>query len=139
MRRAFGIAFGVVLSLLIGGSVIHHVAFDGMCGNEKLAEHVSPDGASAVVVFVRNCGATTPFSTQASILRPAAELANDDGTLFSADTDHGRSPAGPGGGPEVRVYWEDARHVLLRHHAKARVFRAERVDGEVTVRYETFN
>jgi len=37
------------------------LALFGGCGNDILAEAVSPDGAYVAAVFERNCGATTPY------------------------------------------------------------------------------
>ena len=58
--------------------------------------------------------------------------------MFIADTNHGIAPAGNGGGPEVRVQWLGSKLLLLQHHEKARVFKAEQRLGGVEVRYETF-
>jgi hypothetical protein len=52
------------------------------------------------------------------------------------DTNHGIAPSGPGGGPELHVRWKDPKHLLLQHHAKARVFKAERGLNGIEVRYE---
>lgn len=107
----------------------------GRCVNHVLAEVPSPDGRIKAVVFERDCGATTDFSTQISILRTGVRLPNDGGNAFIADTDHGAAPAGPGGGPEVQVRWEGPRAVRITHDPEARVFRAERSVGSVAVRY----
>ena len=101
-----------------------------------VAEYMSPDGRTKLVVFQRDCGATTDFSTQASLVTPDAKLPGSGGNLFSADTDHGLAPEGPGGGPELRVRWEGPKALLLQHHSKARVFKAERRLDGVEVRYE---
>src|SRR5436190_14589045 len=42
----------------------------GMCGNKQIAGSDSPDRRAKVVVFERDCGATTDFSTQVVILPP---------------------------------------------------------------------
>lgn len=52
--------------------------FDGMCGNEIYTETWSPTKEYRVVVFQRDCGATTDFSTQVSILAAADQLSSDD-------------------------------------------------------------
>ncbi len=123
--------------LIVGAGALAYL-FSGMCGNDLVAEHVSPDGGTKLVVFQRDCGATTGFSTQASLVRPDAKLPSSSGNLFIADTDHGIGPSSPGGGPELRVRWEGPKHLLLQHHAKARVFKAERGLNGIEVRYEPF-
>jgi len=39
----------------------------GLCEDDERASVVSPDGRSTVRVFIRNCGATTPFITVAEV------------------------------------------------------------------------
>lgn len=106
-----------------------------LCANEVIEESLSPDGTKKLVVFQRDCGATTGFSTQVSVLASSAPLGNKSGNLFISDTDHGRAPSGPGGGPSVSVVWENPRSVVLTHHPKARVFKAETQIAGVRVRY----
>jgi hypothetical protein len=43
-------------------------ALAGGCGNDMLATIPSPSGGRKLVIFQRACGATTGFSTQASLL-----------------------------------------------------------------------
>ena len=109
-----------------------------LCGNERLAEYPSPDGKVKVIVFERDCGATTDFSTQASIVPASAELPSGVGNLFVADTNHGSAPSGVGGGPELRVRWIDERTVELAHHVLARVNKAAPKVGGVRATVATF-
>lgn len=132
LRFSFA-AVAIVLAISVGASCRGDV-----CGNEIVAEFPSPDGERRVVVFERDCGATTGFSTQASLLPVDEALPNDGGNVFAADTGHGSAPSGPGGGPELRVEWESADQVLVSHHLKARIFKAEERFSGVTFRYRTF-
>jgi len=102
-----------------------------LCGNEKLAEYPSPDRKWKVVVFQRDCGATTGFSTQAALVPIDGDWPNRSGNIFTSDTDHGAAPSGPGGGPELGVRWEGPTDLVLTHHPKARVWAA---DGKAGVR-----
>ena len=105
------------------------------CENHSVAEYPSPDGSVKVAVFERSCGATTPFSTQASILSVSSAPPNLPGNTFSADTDHGRAPAASWGGPELGVRWLGPRRVVLEHDENARVVRAEEHVSGVDVSY----
>ncbi len=137
LRRLF-LGAGVVLALFVGLAWLGlEVLGRGMCGNEILTEVPSLDGRYKAVVFQRDCGATTGFSTQVSLLPQRKKLPNDGGNLFVADTDHGRAPSGPGGGPAVQVQWVNDQHLLLIHHPAARVFRAEQRRGGIHVEYRT--
>jgi hypothetical protein len=136
--RIAGVAVGILAGIVLVGIGAISYGLQSMCGNDIVAEYPSPDGGMRVVVFVRNCGATTDFSTQASLLGPNTQLANSAGNLFTADRDHGTAPAGPKGGPELRVRWTGPSAVVLEHHQRARVFQAERLRGRIDVRYEVF-
>ena len=109
----------------------------GGCGNQVLSEVSSPDRNLKVVVFQRDCGATTGFSTQASLLESDQMLGNGAGNIFVADTDHGAAPSGPGGGPELHVAWDDNRSVTLSHDSRVRVFKAERLKHGVSLTYQS--
>lgn len=109
---------------------------DGVCGNQVVQQVVSPDAWYKLVVFERDCGATTGFSTQVSLLAAGAVLPDRGGNLFVADDDHGRAPSGPGGGPAIAVHWLDAGHLSLAHDARVRIFLAVAQLGDVQVSYD---
>jgi hypothetical protein len=115
-----------------------NIALGVTCENTPIAQHWSPDRRVKLIVFERSCGATTGFSTQASLLPSHERLPDDGGNLFVADTDHGLAPSGPGGGPELRVRWTDGAHVVLSHHQKTRVFKAEPQVRGIAATYELF-
>lgn len=137
MRRTL-----VALAILIGAvacgvSVLSFVVFsalDSMCSNETLDELPSPDGSFKAISFTRDCGATTDFSTQVSILRPNSSLPDEGGNIFVAET--GRAPSGPGGGPSVTLRWLSPTELAIAHHPDARLFKAVRQFTGVRVIYE---
>jgi hypothetical protein len=106
----------------------------GGCGNDLLKTISSPSGGRKLVIFQRDCGATTGFSTQASLL-PARDRLRGSGNVFIADTDHGRAPSGPGGGPQLDARWIAEDMLELRYHPQARVFLADSVQPGVTIRF----
>lgn len=108
------------------------------CGNDPIAEYPSPNKVHKLVVFQRDCGATTGFSTQASLLELGSSLPEEGGNLFVADTNHGIAPSGTGDGPEVKVEWRDSVHLVLRYHSKARVLQNKSELHGIQVTYETF-
>jgi len=129
------VVLALVVFIVVGASVL----LDAGCGNDVLAEHASPDGRWKAVVFQRDCGATTDFSTQVSVIRASRGIRNSPGNVFVTDTDHGIAPSGPGGGPEVRVRWESPDLLVIAHHEAARVFRSEEAVGSIRVEYERFD
>lgn len=132
VKRAFTSPYLSVASVLALASSL--ACTDGGCANTILRDLPSPDGRRHAVVFERDCGATTGFSTQISIL-PRARIPSGGGNVFTADTDHDAAPAGPGGGPAVAVRWLDRRTVEIRYHPKARVFTREARHDDTDVRF----
>ena len=88
------------------------------------------------MVFERSCGATTGFSTQASLAQSGRATPSGAGNVFIADTDHGAAPAAPHGGPRLDVVWESDTQIRLSHDPQARVFLAADQVGDVTFIYD---
>jgi hypothetical protein len=109
-------------------------ALAGGCGNDMLATIPSPSGGRKLIIFQRDCGATTGFSTQASLL-PAHDQLRGSGNVFVADSDHGKAPSGPGGGPPLDARWIAEDTLELRYHPQARVFLADSVQPGVIIRF----
>jgi len=140
--RALGLGILFLCTILVGSAAaliaIGSALFPDLCGNQVIGRYTSPDNQLDLVVFERDCGATTGFSTQASIVERGATLPNESGNLFDSDTNHDAAPAGPGGGPEVRVRWVDARLLSIAYHHRAYVHKSSRSLHGVSVGYTTF-
>jgi hypothetical protein len=59
-----------------------------ICSNDPINAGISPDGECIAIAFIRNCGATTPFYTQVSILDMPGRLPSEAGNIFSAEGKH---------------------------------------------------
>ena len=106
------------------------------CGNNVVTRIRSPDGAYDAVLFDRNCGATTGFSTQISVL-PAGAPADGRGNAFIADTNHDPSMrTGAWHGPWAELAWLSPRHLRIRYVAGARPFTRETAVDDVAISYE---
>ena len=101
---------------LIGCGLLFWAISSGLCGNEISQEIFSPDNEYKVVVFQRDCGATTGFSTQISIISATDELPNKAGNVFIMD--------GHPDWTEVHVHWETNRSVIISYSPGYEVFRA---------------
>lgn len=105
----------VVLLAIVGVSIWYAMQqFNvGMCGNTETRTVVSPDGQIKAVVFERDCGATTGFSTQVSILRANQTLPDDGGNVLVTDASEAST---------VHVVWTGARTLQIQYPAQATVF-----------------
>jgi hypothetical protein len=127
-----------LILLCIGSLYLFAQSLPNLCGNTVLAEYPSPNNQLKAVTFQRDCGATTGFSTQVSIIPSASALGNDGGNIFSAGTNHGEAPSGQGGGPEVKVNWLSDTGIQIQHHKLVRTFLVEKNYEGVQVEYLTF-
>jgi hypothetical protein len=129
-------ALGALGLLAVGAfGFISRVHWEFDCENSPLRESLSPDGARKIVVFERSCGATTDFSTQASLLKSDRTLPSGAGNLYIADTNHGTALPGPGGGPALKIRWKTPQSVILTSAAGARVFLARQRIEDVQIEY----
>ena len=105
------------------------------CQNSTVSSAAAPVGDRRAVLFQRDCGATTGFSSQVSVTG-ADETPSGKGNAFIADTDHGSADAASWGGPWVELRWLSPQKLLIRYDAKARVFAQNTSVSGVTVTYE---
>ena len=103
-------------------------ACSDQCGNTIIKRSPAPDGSNVAVMFQRDCGATTGFSTQVSILK-AEEKLTGSGNAFRSGDDHGTASAGEWGGPWAAVKWVGPDRLIIRYAKGSRVFEQ---DGEVS-------
>ena len=88
------------------------LALTACCDNEIRIVAPSPDGAHKAVVFIRNCGATTNFSTQVSILPARMASPRDKGNALVVDGQH-----------ILRLRWHGNDALEIGGYGSARVFR----------------
>jgi hypothetical protein len=93
-------------------------------------------GTRKVVVFQRSCGATTGFSTQASLLASNAGPPTESGNVLSIDDDHGKVPLDGQGRIEVKVAFTAESTVTLAYPAQARIFTQVTSRGGVAIQHE---
>lgn len=122
-------AIAIVFTLLVaGGGFLVARLLESACENTPIASTVSPDLRTAAHLFARNCGATTGFTSQVSILPAGAVLPRSAGNTFIAT---GGPSAGQTawGGPDVVLSWE-GDVLVVRHDRETRISRREpSIDG----------
>ena len=70
-------------------------ACSDMCSNTVVRVVKATGGQHAVALFQRDCGATTGFSTQVSVLTPGQKVTGG-GNAFRADDNHGKQQSAHG-------------------------------------------
>ncbi|WP_260926936.1 hypothetical protein [Novosphingobium sp. 9] len=123
-------------SLAIAAALLLVTGCSDDCSDTPIKIVDSPDGLHSAVLFQRDCGATTGFSTQVSVV-PSRQTPLHAGNAFRADDDHGAAALGPWGGSWAQIQWLATDHLLVRYAAKSRIFkRADHVDG-VRITYQS--
>ena len=82
MKIVLKIAISIIILFVIGiGAGFYAMSgfFDDMCGNYVFESATSPDSTFKAVLFQRDCGATTGFSTQVSLIATKDSLNNNEG------------------------------------------------------------
>lgn len=100
------------------------------CANKVVTEVPAKGGAKTAIVVARDCGATTDFSTQVSIL-DAGDAVPKTGNVFIADSDHGALT-----NFKVDVQWSSPDHLVVTYPARAGVFVQEMHVKGVTISYQ---
>jgi hypothetical protein len=106
-----------------------------------VSAHPSPDGRFVAVVFYRGCGATTPFTTEISIVRVTADAISrgDDGNLFSMTDPHDSNKSLERyGAIEARLDWKSPQLLSISTPRRALVGkRIDRIHG-IRIEYSNF-
>ena len=97
--------------------------------NTIIQEVSSPDNNWKAVMFMRNGGATTPFSYEVSLMKKEESLGNKIGNIWIADT------GGKMGEVQYEVRWEDKKTLLITIYGTPRIFKKEEKYKEITIRY----
>ena len=95
------------------------------CDNEVSQELRSPDGSVKVALSSRDCGATTGFNTQATLLRSGEHLPDEPGNVFIIDQG------------KAQIAWEASTTLLVRISPVARVFKQESKVRGISIKYVT--
>jgi hypothetical protein len=105
---------------------------ENMCGVELGAESLSPNRKLRAVIYQFDCGATTPFTTQVSILKPDEVLPYSSGNVFSA---YRGSREGSWHGPYAEIAWLNESTLQVNYIGDAIVTNRNSTRGSVSIKY----
>lgn len=111
----------VLILLIVSAVVFLHNLLKGGCANEIYSEVESPGNKYKAVAFLRDCGATTGFSTQISILNLSDVLKNSSGDVYITN-----------GRPEnvaPDMMWIDDRELVIKTELTGNEFKFEETWG----------
>lgn len=140
MEKIIKIVFGclgitiVIVAIFIG---ILYFTFQPseMCGNHLIESKFSPNKKFKVLIFSRECGATTGNSTQISIVDYDDKLEkNDSGNIFIADYNHGEAKMN-GEIINVKTKWLNNENLIIEYDEKVRIFKIEDSKNGINITY----
>ena len=120
MKRPAWLSYaGCLLACLLAGC--------NPCSDEIVSETTSPDGVLTATSFVRNCGATTDFSSIVSIHRKSEGFGNDDDIVFVVKGQY-----------ELTPNWTDAKTLSIECYGcvRANIFRQVSALGSIDMVYQ---
>ncbi|MBC7771398.1 MAG: hypothetical protein H7210_02770 [Pyrinomonadaceae bacterium] len=104
-----------------------------LCGNQLVRTIAQPTGSKSIVIFERDCGATTDFVIHLSVIESGTALSDGMvGNTFIADSNKGQVNM------NVEAEWTSPLSVVIRYPAGARVHSRNSSVGHVRVAYEEF-
>jgi len=115
------------ISIFVWCGLLFWLFGDAICDTEIFQEVYSPDEKNKVVVYERNCGATTGFGTHISVFRYRTTLKKQPGNVFRAN-----------GHPdwfEIKVEWKDNKHLLIEHNGKPIPSKAKERIRDIEIQY----
>lgn len=134
MRRRYGDAMrraATILTIGLAASSLQGCMF--LCEHDVTVRAPSPDGEWLAAAYVRNCGATTGFTTHVVIMEKG-EKPDPSGDIFVAEA--GTARRSSHGGPQVQLRWLAPDRLRVSYGEGAEVwFQAVRKRG-LYVEYE---
>ena len=107
---------------LFGLSVVLLLTGCSQCENDQLSEAPSPSGKLKAIAFSRNCGATTGFNVQVSVVPKESKIGNDSGNALVAD-----------GAKLQFLSWDGEARVTVGFSGNPRLFKNVAVQGVTVV------
>ncbi len=128
LLKVLAAIFIVFLGLVGIGVYALDNLFSGMCGNEIFSEVQSPDNKFRAVIFQRDCGATTGFSTQISLILAEDKLENEGGNIFIVD--------GHPNGRKIGITWQGPKKLVINNGSGLQPHKKESRYQGVSIDYE---
>ena len=99
--------------------------FGSLCSDKIVKKLNSPDGKHVATAFIRDCGATTDFSPQVSLLRKVDTRMNSPKNIFIGN--HSQF---------IDIYWEsDSVLVIVYNCSEEDIFKKSKNEFGIKIKY----
>lgn len=112
----------VILVVYMAGKYVLDTLFGDMCGNDIVQKIPSPSGKKVAYIFTRDCGATTGFSPQLSILDKGDKFPNKSGNTFRSDKN-------------FSIRWMDDKRLQVIYDKKSKTYEMDKRVNGIRVEY----
>lgn len=112
----------VILVVFMAGKYVLDTLFGDMCGNDIVQKVPSPDGEKVAYIFTRDCGATTGFSPQLSILDKNDKFLNKFGNTFRSDKN-------------FSIDWLDEKKLQVIYDKKSKTYEMDKRVNGIKIEY----
>lgn len=113
-----------IFTLIFSGKSVLDLIIGDSCGNEIIQSLPSPDDERIAYVFKRDCGATTDYSYQLTVLKADKQFQNESGNAFISDR-------------SFSVSWTGDRKLEVEYAPHAENYKMDRRVKEVQIEYLT--
>ncbi len=114
----------IVLMVLFYLAIFGMLSFLEPCENRIIQSVFSPNKKYKVVLFQRDCGATTSFSSQISLLKSKEKL-EDSGNIYIAK----------GYPKNFTIEWQDNNHIIITL-PKQKVYKIKKELNSIVIEYK---
>ncbi|WP_078410745.1 hypothetical protein [Priestia abyssalis] len=112
----------IIFVVYMAGKYVLDTLFGDMCGNDIVQKVPSPGGKKVAYIFTRDCGATTGFSPQLSILDKGDKFPNESGNTFRSDK-------------SFSIGWIDDKKLQVIYDKKSETYEMDKRVNSVKVEY----
>jgi hypothetical protein len=131
---------GLLIAILILGTgfiLTISLVFGDSCANQIVDIKISPDKNYQAVTFIRDCGATTGFSTQLSIMKVTDTFDKTDetgNTLIMSDK-IGGGLMDENGGAKIRTRWTKDDKLEILYDSRTKTAKRETEYKDIKIDY----
>jgi len=128
---------GLLICTVLFWSFILNTIGGSLCSTQIIDSATSPDGSQKAVVFTVDCGATTDWTTHASVVASYKVISDKDrGNALRIDSNHGQAwPLAIKGWPLIKPIWKDPNSLELHYSKNSSAFKMSSKVGEISVQY----
>ncbi len=109
-------------------------AADRPCSSKIIHKSLDPTSERFAVIEVRNCGATTDYTTVIRVGRTPEGLDSAE-EVFVADSNRGKAAPGEKNAILIEIVWTPTGKLLVNHALDARIFKQLTMAKSATISY----